>query len=581
MSPESAVHLLEADRRRRREEQWQKWERERRLRESEASRLRELERHRPARVTELPPSALPATPPPPPSPPPPPPPMALAPPPSSMAATPASAGGTSTGPGASLPSGATVPSNLPLIAGAGATLLPSAAPAPAPPLLTTPVAPPRPSAPPSPLVPRRFGGPVQNDDVRRLLAMDAAERFDLVELNALPLVEISRESFNEEAIRVQLRERSRALLERVKQETDDLAISGAFFRGLVLQWYRESPTLSGWSTGMPERWGGLFADSRAAGGRLQPWLVRRLLTLAHGGHDAPPLSGKLLKHLGRGRKEEHYLERPPAQTWAAEAAQAILDDLALHPHVPGAARIALVRLSELAQRRQVENINQALGLLLDGPERGPFVLLHPNRYPDCELVTVRPPPPGSSGAALSYTLHLQRLTLPAAVPGVPATEALAAASSSLGAEGVPAMADGGNPWEAQERTSESWGALLRELARAKQHLPPPPKDYRQRAVYRTLRDVVVSEPVARASFHATRWRGRPSGLLLLSTLLTEGHLEPEVSTDYEYLDSELSDLEDGKPERMPDPPQWKVPGGTVVREGDFQRGYRYRFTRQG
>lgn len=423
-------------------------------------------------------------------------------------------------------------------------------------------------------LPRRPGAAVEPEEVRRFLAMDAAEHFDLVELNALPLVEMARRSTGEEEVRRKLQQKARELLPRVKQEADELQVAGAFLRELLLRWYRESPLREEWAEAMPPRWCGLLADSRSAGGKLQPWLVRRLLVLAQGAPSGE-LGGKLLRHLGRGRASEHFLERPPAQTWAAEAAQALLDDLATHPREGAPGRFALVRLSELAQRRSVESINQALALLTDAPERGPFVLLHPNRYPDCELVAIRPPPPGSTGASFSYTLVRQR------GPSAPAgdgggSQFQAAAGGVLASDG--GLSDGpGDPWEAAERSAEGWRPVLHALRTSKQHLPAPPKDYRSRETYRTLRELVVKDGGARGDFLAVRWRGRPSGLLLLAHLLTDGQLSPEVATDFEYLDSELSDLEKGQPDRVPDPPRWTLPVGQVRREGDFQSGYKYRF----
>lgn len=409
--------------------------------------------------------------------------------------------------------------------------------------------------------------------------MDATERFDLIELNTLPLVELGHEDFGGAEVRRRLEARANDLLTRVKQETEDLPVAGAFLRELLLQWYRDSPELPNWSEVMPRHWGGLFADSRYAGGKLQPWIVRRLLMLARGSRRGEAIGGKLLHHLVRSRAHDPFLERPPAQTWAAEAAQAVLDDLASHPRIPGTSRVSLVRLSELAQRRRVENLNQALGMLLDGPDRGPFVLLHPNRYPDCDLVAIRAPSPGASGPALSYALVLQRAgsTPPVAISAgleVTSTLSMTDLAASVGAEGSV-----GDPWELSDRPKGAWRPLLESFKASHQRLPAPPKDYRQRGTYRSLRELVVEDEGARRTFSSVKWRGRPSGLLLLTALLADGELACEVSTDYEYLDSELSDLEDGRPDRRPDPPRWRVREMCVVREGDFRSGYHYRVER--
>lgn len=423
---------------------------------------------------------------------------------------------------------------------------------------------------------------MQPDDARRFLGLDPTSHFDLLELNALPLMELSAENLLEPPVRRKVRSLAGALFVRVKQELDDLGAAGSLLRELLLRWYWESPSNPEWTVEATARWGGLFADSRSVGGRLQPWLARRLLAVSQA---TPRPSSRvyplrLLGWFGWRHRASQALTRPPTQSLAADAAQAVLDDLAIHPRVPGPLRIALVRLSELTQRRGVRETNEALAALLDGPVSGPFLLLHPNRYPECDLVAIRPPAPGASGPALSYSLVVQ----PSASQAPPALKGGSSAVAGLArsGEGIcsSGLDDGGTEegfWWDRELAPKAWAAQLARLRARKQRLDAPPTDYRRRPGYPALRTALTSGSEARRDFLAVRWRGRPTGLFLLASLLSEGTFSPESSTDYEYLDSELNDLERGEPDKTPDPPRWKVGIGAVSREGDFRTGFRYRF----
>ncbi len=426
------------------------------------------------------------------------------------------------------------------------------------------------------------GAPLQPEDVRQFLGLDPTSHFDLLELNALPLMELSAEIGLEPPVRRKVRSLAGALFLRVKQELDDLGIAGSLLRELLLRWYWESPSSPEWTLEATARWGGLFADSRSVGGRLQPWLARRLLAISQ----TPPRSSSFpsplrwFGPLGRKHRASQALTRPPTQSLAADAAQAVLDDLATHARSSGSHRIALVRLSELAQRRGVRETNEALAALLDGPVGGPFVLLHPNRYPECDLVAIRPPASGASGPALSYALVVQHSTSP--VQGALEGGTAVAAGLALPGEGPSSrgIEDGGTEdgtWWDRELDPVAWAAQLARLRAGKQRLDAPPTDYRRRPGYPALRAALASNAEARRGFLAVRWRGRPTGLFLLASLLSEGTFSPGSSTDYEYLDSELNDLERGEPDKTPDPPRWRVGDGVVRREGDFRTGFRYRF----
>lgn len=409
--------------------------------------------------------------------------------------------------------------------------------------------------------------------------MDAAERFDLEALNLLPWGELAQEAAEDGRSRREMRSKVDELLARVRQETDDTVAAGSLLRRWVVTWYHRSREDPAWSEEMPARWGGIFTDSKEAGGRRHPWLPQRMLGATRSDPLPNPL-GRLLHRRPAPSPTARGLDRSPAQLWAAEVAQALLDDLASHPR-PDSGRLSLVRLSELAGRRTPDIVNEALAGLLSSPTQGPFVLLHPNRYPDCDLVAIRPPTRGATGASLSYVLHVAAAR-PSALPsgtGIVGEGPLAVASEPGlgGGEGGDLAEGDGDPWSSEDRSEEAWKALLAAMRKRKKHLAAPPKDFRQLATYRSLRSLLVSDAASRASFLSTKWRGRPAGLALLASLLTEGSLTMEAATDYEYLESELGDVERGDPDRHPDPPEWRIAGGTVRREGNFQAGYRYRF----
>lgn len=553
MGLDPPAHALDDEQRRRRDEVRARWEREHHHREAEAQRVREVARHRPARVGEpmlLPPSEAPR-------------PHELperteVPPVASMA-----------------PEALVVPDPILPRPEGGTTFRVGQAAAPPSTYLPMP--------PPTYARPRAIGGAVGGTPVESLLQMDGAEHFDLEALNVLPWSELARELHDDVRRRREVREKLSELLARVKQETDEPTSAGSLVRSRVVEWYRRSPADPAWAQEMPARWGGTFADSREAGGRLHPWLLQRMHHVLRAEGPSPSWSRILPRRLSSG-KEARVLDRAPGQLWAAEVAQALLDDLASHAR-DAQGRLALVRLSELAGRRTSETVNEALATLLSSPPQGPFVLLHPNRYPDCDLVVVRPPTRGSSGATLSYVLQIS-----AARPSGLGGPLDHHGGSGVDGPTVDGAANQGEAsslplqeeelWTTDPRSVEEWKSLLAAFRKHKHHLPAPPKDFRQLGAYRTLRELLLHDEVSRANFLATKWRGRPAGLALLMTLLKEGTFSPEASTDYEYLDSELGDVERGDPERHPEPPRWSLELGEVTREGDFSTGYRYRLERK-
>jgi hypothetical protein len=432
----------------------------------------------------------------------------------------------------------------------------------------------RPSEEPSP---RAIGGALRPPSLAEFLEANPVDRFDIRALNRLHLPGLVSSAEGDPALLGAIARQAEVLMERVKHELDDPLTAGAFLREQVLRWYRESPKEPEWTRRAGEEWAGLFAETRSSGGRLAPWLNLRLWWLHEQATKARPFRHRLKRGLARDRRTEGSVTRTVSQQIRAEVAQALLDDLAAHARDRDAST-PLVRLSELAVRRQVPTVNDALALLFNAPESGPFVLLHPNRYPDCDELEIRPPTPGATGAALAFSLVTGRVGRRGSGRGRSAT----GPASDLSPEGGDGPApeaqeelDVSTIWEAEEVGAPDWRRIVKERRRERHRLDPPPKDCRGRAAYTALRDLLLEDPEFRPAFLSVKWRGRPSGLPLLATLLQKGTLTPEVATDHEYLEAELGDLVQGDPQWHPADGRWTAKSWTIVREGSHHDGFRF------
>ena len=425
--------------------------------------------------------------------------------------------------------------------------------------------------------PREIGGALRPLALTAFLQANPLERFDIQTLNALRFPGVVEAAQGDPELLSAIARQAEALMERVKHELDDPLGAGAFVRELVFRWYRDSPKTPDWVHRAPEQWAGLFAESRVTGGRVVPWLNVRLWSVREQAVRTGRLRHRLKRGLTRDRRAEGSVLRTPGQQIRAEVCQAILDDLAARPRDRDAP-VPLVRLSELAVRRQVPTVNDALALLFNAPEVGPFVLLHPNRYPECDEVQLRPPTAGATGAALAYSLS----------PGRGGRRATARGRAGPGASLDSALAEGDGPsadaaeevdattiWEAEEVDPVAWRRVIKERRRERHRLDPPPKDCRGRPAYTTLRELLLEDAEFRQAFLSVKWRGRPSGVPLLASLLQKGSLTPEVATDHEYLEAELGDLVQGDPQWHPSDGSWVTHNWTIVREGSHGAGYRF------
>lgn len=432
----------------------------------------------------------------------------------------------------------------------------------------------------APSRPRAIGAAILSDALRAFLEVDPAERFDLTTLNRMRLSGLVREAGGDRTLLAALARRASDLMVRAKQETDDPLAAGAFLREQLLDWYRHSPNDPTWSARAVANWAGLFADSRISGGKLHPWLNVRLGALRSDAQRAGRLPERLRRGFLRDRRQERLLSRSPSQQIQAEVAQALLDDLAARPRDPEAPA-PLVRLSELAVRRQIATVNEALSVLFGSPESGPFVVLHPNRYPDCDELALRPPQPGATGAALAYTLAPGRpnrrgaVRLSLSADGV----SVAGPSAEAGNSDPDAEADAASIWESATAGRATWVRVVDERRRERRRLDPPPRDFRTRPAWTPLKELILEDGEFRKALLAAKWRGRPTGLPLLVALLQKGRLAPEVATDHEYLEAELEEWAEGGAPGANAEGVWAIGPWTVRRESTAGGDRTYRAER--
>lgn len=403
------------------------------------------------------------------------------------------------------------------------------------------------------------------------LAMDAMEHFDLDGLNQLDYNTVLAEAVPTKMLAAETSRKTETLIARLHQDVGDPDTIDDILRDRLVVWYRESPGKANWTEGASRAWSGLVAESKAAGGRKRTPLDRRLADLK----DACDARGKWIKP--KPRKEDSGPGRrgaapppPDAVAVKAQVVQAILDDLAAGAK-SAAPVFPLPVLSELAARLTTPRVNQALAEIFKADVRGPYVILHPSRYPDCDITAVRPPASGAKGGAMAYEIFFA---------GAPSR----AAGGLTGAE--PVSAGGPTPgmldtsaaiWQREKVPKEEWAAVLGELQQQRQRLDPPPGNFRKLPPYFSLRELLLTDEGARRMFVAVKWRGKPVSLPLLVQLLLDKSFSPEFETDREYFEAELGDLERGEVTYQPPNAQWTIaPGVVVKREADSAGTFTYK-----
>ncbi len=396
-------------------------------------------------------------------------------------------------------------------------------------------------------------------ELEAFLQMTPEEQFDIEAINSIDWHVLVREAREEKRLLRDVVRTAEALLPRVRAETEDPLLVGAFLRNKTLDWYRKSPSDASWREYMPIRWGGVFHESRVPGGRLSRKLSTRLVSLINecvkaagaGAFLRAGFTGLFRGSATMARTVQFGLgSRRPRLT--QQVAQAYLDDLACNAREADQP-LPLERLSELARRVNSAEVNITLADVFrqDGP--GSLTVLDQRFHPGLNTLTLRVVPPKNPEDACTYDLVQANGQLPQGSGATvdPTTEASA-----------------GSPWEREDLTNKDWLEILKSLQKRRARLGPPPRENsRDRESYLGLREFVLSDPTARKAFLAVRWRGKPSGLGLLCRLLSDGTLVPDVETDGDYLEAELDHLDKEASDRRAKDGQWNIGHGwTVVRE---------------
>ena len=244
-----------------------------------------------------------------------------------------------------------------------------------------------------------------------------------------------------------------------------------------------------------------------------------------------------------------------------QVAQAYLDDLAASPR-NGDRPLPLSRLSDFARRNGSSEVSMTLAELFTAEGTSLLTVLDPRFHPELSSLSIRILSARNQEEGATYDL----------VQG-----GAHASGSSAAGEGAAMDAGSSFPWEREGMTSKDWVVLLRDLGKRKTKLDPPPRDNpRGRESYLVLRELLLEESAARKAFLTVAWKGRPSGPVLLSQLLSKGQWVPEVDTDCDYLEAELDHIEEALADRKHEEGHWALGHGwTVVREvAKGERTYR-------
>jgi hypothetical protein len=388
------------------------------------------------------------------------------------------------------------------------------------------------------------------------LQMNPEEKFDLEIVNSIDTRAILEQARGDKRILHEVVRAAEALLPRVRAETEDPILVSGILRDKTLDWFRRSPADPTWAETVPLRWGGIFYESRVPGGRLSRKLSVRLTGLIGQCVDAAGTLAFLragVTGLFRGSammaKAVQFSLGSKRPRFTQQVAQAYLDDLA-NGGREGDSSLPLARLSDLARRNGSTEVNITLTELFPQETANLLTVIDPRFHPGKSAVSIRIVPARNQEDAATYDL-------------IQATPRSAKKSGSVDAATVDS--DPRSPWEREGITKKDWALLLRELAKRKGKLDPPPRDNpRDRESYVSLKDLILTDAAARKSFLGVHWKGRPSGLVLLGELLSKESLVPDVETDGDYLEAELDHLDQDLDGREG---EWDIGHGwTVFRE---------------
>ncbi|HYS99536.1 MAG TPA: hypothetical protein VEO20_02620 [Thermoplasmata archaeon] len=402
------------------------------------------------------------------------------------------------------------------------------------------------------------------------LQMNPEEKFDIEAINAIDPLALVEEARVERRVLREVLRTAEALLPRVRAETEDPLLVSAILRQKTMDWYGRSASDPLWADDMPLRWGGIFHESRVPGGRLSRKLSVRLTGLINQCVEASGAVAFLragMTGIFRGSammaKMVQFSLGSKRPRLTQQVAQAYLDDLAATPR-KGDASLPLERLSDLSRRTGSPDVNMTLAELFPHDVVNVLTVLDPRFHPGMSALAIRIVPPKNPDDPSTYDLVQQG-------------GGGRASKESAATESAAPETQSDSPWDREDMTRKDWLSLLKGLEKRKTRLEAPPRDNpRDRPAYLGLRELLLTESAGRKAFLAIHWKGKPSGLTLLSQLLSEGTLVPEADTDGDYLEAELDHPEKGQPNHKAKDGQWNIGHGwTVFREiVDGGRTYR-------
>lgn len=396
----------------------------------------------------------------------------------------------------------------------------------------------------------------ESRELEAFLRMNPEERFDIEVVNSIDMQALVRQARGEKRVLREVIRTAEALLPRVRAETEDPVLVGAILRSKTFDWYHRSSSDPGWAATKPLRWGGIFAESREPGGRLSRKLSARLTGLITECVKACGTAAFFragFSGLFRGSAVVAamvpFIKGSKRPRLTQPVAQAYLDDLAASPR-NGDQPLPLERLSELARLNGSADVNMTLVELFHQESARALTVLDQRFHPDMCTLIVRVVPPKGPDNSATYDL----------------VQAAHASGDGL-EDGGMTEDDPGAYWERTDLTTKEWLEIFRSHEKRKARLEAPPRESKDREPYIGLRNLILSDSVARKAFLVVHWKGRPAGLPLLCRLLSEGTFAPDVETDGDYLEAELDHLDPGHADRKSKDGQWKLGHGwTVVRE---------------
>jgi len=414
---------------------------------------------------------------------------------------------------------------------------------------------------------RRREAPIdESDQLKEFLRMNPEERFDLEAITSLDFRALFEEARRDRKLLSDVMQTVQALFPRILTETEDAGLAGSFLRSKTLDWYRRSPSESNWTEKMVVRWGGIFHESRTAGGRLSPKLTSRMSNLHMECAKASGVLSSFTGGLHRGMtviKSYRRGSKRPSHSIMLQVCQAFLDDLSANPR--NAERpFPLEKLSELSRRIGAADVNMTLGELFPQPGGGPFTVLDPRFHLDMDALVIKVEQPKGAGDAGTYAMVHTK-----------SAGGLNAVGTSTASAAKP------SPWARDDFSKDEWHELLEKLDERSERLEPPPiENHRKRKPYLGLRQLILTHPAARKAFRAVHWKGKPGGLALVCRLLSDGTFVPEVETDADYLEAELGHIANGNADGRPNDGKWDIGHGwKIVREVSPGNGRTYRAER--